>query len=134
MKINFVCRGNVWRSKVAEAYAKSLLRNSSHIEVSSSGIEATKSYDGPFSQYTKQILERDNLWQYAHPQWVQTTQAIIDKTDLLVFLNQDVFDDACHILDVPRQKSIIWNVPDKNDSYESIKILVKELIQQRIET
>lgn len=123
-----MCRGNVWRSRVAEAYAKSLLVNHPEIKVSSSGIEAAKNYLGPISPYTKARLEEDNLWQYAHPEWVQTTQQIINDSDLLVFMNDSVYEDAKKLFQVPSNKSIIWHIPDIDEIYEDIKTNVGKLL------
>ncbi len=132
IKINFICRGNVWRSRVAEAYAKSLIVNHPEIKVSSSGIEASRNFQGPSSPYTKQRLEQDHLWQFAHPKWTQTTQDIIDNSDLLVFMNDSVYKDADKLFKLPSGKLIIWHIPDIDDIYDDIKLNVSKLISSYI--
>ena len=118
----------MWRSRVAEAYAKSLLANHPEIQVSSSGIEASKNYVGPISSYTKTRLEEDNLWKYAYPEWIQTTQQVINDSDLLVFMNDRVYEDANKIFKLPREKSIMWHIPDRDEIYEDIKTNVSKLL------
>jgi len=129
-EINFICRGNVWRSRVAEAYAKYLLHDNSDIHISSSGIEASKDYVGPINIYTKLLLVRDGLWQYAHPDWVQTTQKIIDESDLTVFMNHDVYHDAVGLFKIPEKGLVIWAIPDRDEEYENIKSNVDKLVSK----
>jgi protein-tyrosine-phosphatase len=132
IKINFICRGNVWRSRVAEAYARSLLADHPDIEVSSSGIEASRNYDGPISRYAKIRLEQDNILQYAHPEWTQTTQQTINDFDLLIFMNDTVYGDARKLFKIPSDKSIIWHIPDRDEIYDDIKTNVRKLLESKL--
>lgn len=130
LRIHFICRSNIWRSRIAEAYAKSLLKDDDNIIISSSGIEAGRNLEGDISAYTRQVLEMDNLWTHAKPKWTQTSQALIDGSDQIVFLDNDIFEDAKSLFNIPKAKTIVWRIPGRNDVVEQIKQNVRELLSK----
>ena len=119
--IHFICRGNVYRSRLAEAYAKSLLPMNSNIVISSSGIQASLNLNGVVGVDTVKALEADNLKKHLVPSWQQTTQELIDNVDVLVFMSQTVFDDANKSYKLPKDKCVIWHIKDVDNIYPQVK-------------
>lgn len=70
MKIQFVCVGNTFRSRIAEAYLKS--KKIPDLTVSSSGIRDDRDLNGSVCNYTVQILSKNNLIHYLSRGWVMT--------------------------------------------------------------
>ena len=143
MNLHFICTGNVFRSRLAEAYAKSLLKDKPHIIITSSGVNASLSQDGPIGWYALKILDNFNLVPYMSPTWTQTTKEILDSQDLIVFmqpwhlkqcqdrfgytgLNHQVWD----IADVTDQMSDDQLVEFSAGQFELIKSQVLGLVDQ----
>ena len=130
--IHFICRGNVYRSRLAEAYAKSLLKDNSDIEISSSGIEAKHALNGDVDIDAVKALEADNLKKHLVPSWQQTTQDLIDSLDLLVFMNDSVYDDASKLFNLPKDKCVTWHIKDVDNIYPQVKEQVDILMRNYV--
>src|SRR4051812_25743231 len=91
--VHFVCRGNVHRSRLAEAYMKTLALEG--FTYSSSGVEAD-SYKPTFkSPYTDVVLKHQpQLKPHMSAQRQQSTKALLSKPDVVVCLDKSVYDDA----------------------------------------
>ena len=78
MHIHFVCSGNSYRSRLAEAYLKSVLVDKTII-VSSSGTEAEKHRlkNGPICWYAMRLMKRNNLIPFMSWKERQTTSQIL---------------------------------------------------------
>lgn len=113
---------------MAEAYAKSLLPEKDRERISSSGIEAKLDLNGAVSDSVPVLLEEDTARQYLKAQWTQTTQQHIDSVDVIVFLSKTVYQDATKFLEIPKEKALLWNIPDKDGIYPIIKTEVKNLL------
>jgi hypothetical protein len=74
-------------------------------------------------------LENENLLQFTGTSWTQTTQALIDGSDVLVFMNDDVFDDAMKRFDIPVEKSHRWQISDVQGVQGQIRSAVDGLIR-----
>jgi 8-oxo-dGTP pyrophosphatase MutT (NUDIX family)/protein-tyrosine-phosphatase len=112
-KIHFVCNGNVFRSRMAEAYMRSF--NLPGIKISSSGI----SYDATYgktrytlSPYAVAMAEKYNFKEHLSPAPTQTTQQLLDSADINVFLFPQVYERARFFYKIDARKAIVWNVPD----------------------
>jgi protein-tyrosine-phosphatase len=112
MVIHFICRGNTHRSRLAEAYARSFTKDMGHVTVRSSGIEADRDLNGPIVPFVKSLLQQENLLDFTRPGWTQTTQPMIDASDVLVFMSDDVYEDAVKRFQIPAKKSQKWQIPD----------------------
>ena len=126
--IHFICRGNVYRSRLAEAYAKSLLPQHTNLVITSSGIQANLNLDGDVEAAALAALEAENIQNYLAPTWRQTTQKILDEADLLVFMNDTVYQDACHAFQVQPDKCIVWHIKDIDGIYPLVKVEVDKLM------
>jgi len=113
MNIHFVCTGNTYRSRIAEAYLKS--KQLPNIEVSSSGTGAEKNLSGTITSYTKDILEKEGILSYAKKTWTQTTKAELARQDLIIFMAKAQLDYCTNFLGFLPKKYEVWNVKDVND-------------------
>jgi protein-tyrosine-phosphatase len=130
MIIHFICRGNTHRSRLAEAYAGSSTAQVPDVAVVSSGIEADRNLNGPIVPFVKRTLENDNLLQFTGTTWTQTTQPMIDGSDVLIFMSDDVFEDAIARFHVPVERSQRWQVPDAQGVHGQIRSAVHRLLGQ----
>jgi protein-tyrosine-phosphatase len=130
MKIHFICRGNVYRSRMAEAYGKSLIGSDSGIEISSSGIHADLCLNGRVDQAAVEALKEDNIEDLLSPTWHQTTQEVLDNADLIIFMTKSVYSDAEEYYDIDNSKILIWNIPDTDGIYPLIKQQVDRLFKE----
>jgi protein-tyrosine-phosphatase len=130
MVIHFICRGNTHRSRLAEAYARSSTSQITDVSVLSSGIEADHDLCGPIVPFVKRTLEEDNLHQFTGTTWTQTTQPMIDGSDVLIFMSDDVFEDAMKRFQIPTEKSQRWQIPDTEGVHGQIRSAVDTLLRQ----
>lgn len=126
--LHFICRGNIYRSRLAEAYAKSLLKDTDAYTVSSSGIEADLGLAGDIAPIAIQIADAEAITDYLAPTWTQTTQNLIDKVDIIVFMSKTVYRDAAAFLSLPKEKVHVWNIPDAPGVYPDIKRNIDSLL------
>lgn len=132
MKIHFICRGNIYRSRIAEAYTR-YLTEGKNISVSSSGIEADRT-EAEISPLTLAYLESEGLDQYISDLNLQTTQELLDNADVLAFMNDSVYKDAIDMFDVQQNKTEVWHIPDMPGVYEDIKNQVQMWLENKKDT
>lgn len=119
MNVHFVCRGNVYRSRLAEAYAKSLQLPG--MVFSSSGVEADKYY--PLEKYAINYIEpwtvqaikvvgldMDKL----SPARTQTTNELLQGKDMIIAMKQDIYDTLMIKYDFNRSVCVVWDIDDVN--------------------
>ncbi len=128
--IHFICRGNVYRSRLAEAYALSLAQDKGLKLISSSGIEASKALNGDVDPVAVKALKTDSIENYLAPKWKQTTQEDIDNHDVVVLMSQSLYEQAKKSLNIPRGKVRVWSVPDIDGIYSQIKQEVDKLASE----
>jgi protein-tyrosine-phosphatase len=112
MIVNFICRGNTFRSILAEAYTNSLRIDGIH--AISSGIEgaAHREENAPGFAEILDFLEARGLKQYAKDHHGdQLDQPRLDNSDLVVCLNGDVYLE-CRELYAPPNTTVVWDVAD----------------------
>jgi protein-tyrosine-phosphatase len=116
MNIHFICRGNVLRSLVAEAYLKSL--NLKDINVISSGTNVN--WDDPqereYFANTLTLLNRHDIKSFAKTKPDQLTQERLEANDTVVFMNQRVVDEAGAIIKLP-QNVLNWEIVDIGEGH-----------------
>jgi len=109
MKIHFVCSGNTFRSRLAEAYFNS--KNIPSLEMSSSGIAAGRNLNGPIAWYAMRIIKNNGLVNFMSNYWQQTTKELIEGKNLVIFMKKSHYD-FCRDFLIPDQKYLIWNIED----------------------
>lgn len=140
MFLHFVCTGNVFRSRLAEAYAKFLLKDRADITITSSGVNAALAQDGPIAWYTLKIIEDNGLIAYMSQAWTQTTADILAKQDLIIFIQPWHLEQCQQRFDYSGKNYLVWDIsdvtPDMSDDqlisfsqeqFEKIKSKVSQL-------
>src|SRR3972149_10211448 len=108
--VHFVCTGNAYRSRLAEAYLKS--KQPGHITASSSGIKATENYNGAITWYAARLAFNQGLIDFLKHKWTQTSESHFKRADLVVFMNQEHCDFSKKVLGFSGSNYEIWEIPD----------------------
>lgn len=108
--IHFVCTGNVYRSRLAEAYCVS--RSLPGIGVYSSGIAAGRDSNAPISPHAVVALTRHGLLSYAAAHWQRTTADLVRSSDVLVFMEAEHHRFCEEWIQPARQRIEVWGVKD----------------------
>jgi protein-tyrosine-phosphatase len=89
-KIHFICNGNLYRSRIAEAIWNA--KYSKLATATSSGVNQIKHKDeyGPVSWETIYALRLHGITKYCKPNSTQTTEQDIVQNDYIVLMNDDV--------------------------------------------
>lgn len=110
--IHFVCTGNVFRSRLAEAYLKS--KQIKDVRVSSSGIAAHRNFDGPITWYGMRLIKKHKLVPFMSFVWTQATLELLTSTNLVVFMNPKNENDCQQLLNFSGN-SLTWEIKDIED-------------------
>lgn len=124
IKIHFVCSGNVFRSRLAEAYARASYP--SHIQVSSSGVHAgiyTEDYLSPWAQ---RISTRDAVRASVTNHRTISSQTDFDSNDIIVFMHPKVLEQARAQFTLNEDKCLVWDVKDREDWHGKHSLRQKE--------
>lgn len=111
LRIHFVCRANIYRSRLAEAYFKKLTGDK--YIVSSSGIERWRNPLKFKDKWATMLAKKHNL--VLSEKSRQSSSHLFTEQDLLIFARQDVYDGACHKYHFDKKKAIIWDIRDRLD-------------------
>lgn len=118
MKIHFVCTGNFYRSRLAEAYINS--KEIPDIEASSSGVESDYYFDenAPIAWYTMRLIYNSNLVPFLKKMPTQTTSELLASQDKVIFMTQYHYDFAkTHFAYIGKNYEV-WNIMDVDDFEE----------------
>lgn len=126
--IHFVCRGNVFRSRIAREY---LAKHSEGIKIISSGIMADHKLFGSISHHAKALMMKHGLVDH-QKKWVQTTQRNIDSSTLVIFMSQTILADAKKMIDLTNTKYLVWNIKDISPNSKENNTEKAEQIYQSI--
>jgi isopentenyl-diphosphate Delta-isomerase len=109
MVIHFICTGNTFRSRLAEAYLKSL--EIPAIEVMSSGTKARLN-DVRISPYTVLILDKYKITKFASKNKTQLTQSRLNEGDVTICVNRKVYRECQDEGFKLPQRTYIWDIDD----------------------
>jgi protein-tyrosine-phosphatase len=137
MIIHFICRGNAFRSIIAEAYLESL--DLKDLSVLSSGTAATsyKAQNLANHRITLELLEEHGIRGFAKADYGdQLTQSRVDKADIIVCMNQRVYDECLQCVTFSASPRV-WSVadigePGRISDVESERRLYREEAYQEI--
>jgi protein-tyrosine-phosphatase len=110
--IHFICRGNSFRSIIAEAYLNSLKVN--NVRAISSGTMAAAHRPRNLAAYneTLRILAKHDIQQFAKTGYGdQLTQSRLAEADIAICMNQNVYDECWQLVTLPAGTRI-WSVAD----------------------
>lgn len=113
MIVHFICRGNTYRSRLAEVYLSS--KKLSNIQVFSSGIEADNNISGPITWYAQKIIQQQNLVSFEKMVWDKTTRELLEKADFTIFMHKDIYDFCVNNLGFNSNNFEVWDIPDANE-------------------
>jgi protein-tyrosine-phosphatase len=137
--IHFVCTGNIYRSRLAEAYCVS--KSIPGIRVTSSGIAAGRDGNAAISPWAADVLNRYGLAAYAAPNWQRSTEELVKASDVLVFMEsehrrfcKEWIVDGRHRVEVWEIEDIgpmeFSKIPDKVErTFATIRVRVDELLK-----
>jgi protein-tyrosine-phosphatase len=110
--IHFVCRGNSFRSILAEAYLNSL--KIENMRAMSSGTTAAADRQRNLNAYTAtlRLLSKKGIRQFAKADFGdQVTQSRLAGADVIICMNQRVYDECRKLVTLPAGTRI-WSVAD----------------------
>jgi len=146
MVIQFICRGNAFRSIIAEAYMNSLRLPG--VTALSSGTCASRHRESNAKNFSKTLglLQKHGIKQYAKGHYADNLdQRLLDKSDIAICLNKIAYKEATDSFKLP-DESYVWDVADlgeegriatneaereafSEDVYEEITNNVDDLVQ-----
>lgn len=112
MRVQFICRGNTFRSIIAETYLRSL--QIPGVEACSSGTVAGQDKAGNAENYKRVLvlLGRHNIAHFVKPDFAEDIeQGMLDSSDIVVFMNERVYEEAAGKFSFPKE-TLVWNISD----------------------
>ena len=110
--IHFICRGNAFRSIIAEAYLNSLGIKDSRVLSSGTVAASYKARNLAYYRTALELLEKHGIREFAKAGYGnQLSQAQLGKADITVCMNQRVHDECLRLVTFPASPHV-WSVAD----------------------
>jgi len=109
MIVHFICRGNVFRSIIAEAYLNSL--KFENLRAISSGTAAAVDRARNLAAYTEtlELLSKNGIREFAKLDYGdQLTPSRLAGADVVICMNQRVYDECRRFVCLPAGTRIWW--------------------------
>lgn len=132
MVVHFICRGNAFRSIIAEAYLNSL--NMPGLTVLSTGTVASqyKELNSVNFPKTLSLLQKHGIQQHAKDHYADdTTQEAIDKSDIIILLNEAAYNEAAGRFKLPGN-AYVWDITDIGEKAVSLARMRRETGSQKM--
>ena len=117
MKIHFVSYGHAFRSRLAEAYMRYVLRKYKNVEIYSSGIILEDELNGPIAWYAMKILSQHALVPYMSLEPIKTTKEMLDEADKVIFMDRYSYEYCKRKFQYVSRTCEVWDLgyipPDK---------------------
>lgn len=107
--VHFVCRGNRYRSRLAEAIFKNY--KLANYTITSSGID-TGRVKAEIETYTTDVATAHGIAGELATHKTQTRDKLLQDADVIVFMSKDVYDDASKLYRVDPRKTLVWHIGD----------------------
>ena len=117
MKIHFICRGNSFRSFIAETLLRS--KQIPGLEIYSSGTVAAehKKQNTNSHSYIESELKERGFSDFLPQSWAQTTtQELLNYADITVVVNEIAYSELTSLLNPPKN-TIVWDIDDYDEGY-----------------
>ncbi|MBI3633333.1 MAG: hypothetical protein HY226_03525 [Candidatus Vogelbacteria bacterium] len=126
MHIHFVCTGNLYRSRLAEAYLRS--KNIPGLYISSSGVLAADNTSGPVSWYTIRLLKYFGIVKDVAMVWTQTTRELLEQPDLIIFMEPFHLETSKDKFGYEGQNFEVWHIKDIDQVFNGNRELEQQCI------
>ena len=115
MIVHFICRGNTYRSILAETYLNSIELD--NIKAISSGTVARDHSEAnkPFAKVVRTVLKENDLATYVKDGWDQLTTERLQMGDIVIFLNNNVKKECEKLFGLPK-KFVVWDITDIDEA------------------
>lgn len=124
MIVHFVCLGNVYRSRLAEAYLNS--KKLVNVKVISSGMNASENGNRPISWLTQRLFEVYKLVPFEKPLWTKTSKQLLDSADFTIFFDKEYYQDCVKQFNFHSKLFEVWKIEDLDgnikDHMEKIRV------------
>jgi protein-tyrosine-phosphatase len=111
--VHFVCTGNAYRSRLAEAHFNS--KAVAGLRATSSGTMAERNLNGPITWYAARIIQRERLVPFMSHTWTQTIAKLLHGADLVVFMAPEHEAFCRQQFEMDGVATRVWSVPDVDE-------------------
>lgn len=129
MEVHFVCKGNLYRGRLAQAYLQS--KQVPGITVTSSGTEANKHKGviGPISWEAMRLIKNYDLVPFMKHFSEETIEQMLSQANLVIFFEKEIYEAVKLRFPVLKMNYQLWEIPDiiLPDYTPSIKDNVRRL-------